>query len=130
MALFDVIYYEGEQSHCGHYTSGVKVDNASFLISDVQILRQQNLQCSSKDINVPFILMRERMTNYLTASPVSLNSTAEAGPSSALIREIAETKILEIRKTQSNINYYSGRRKSRFKQSQVYGKVEVKIHKS
>ena len=40
MVLSGVIYYEGEQSHCGHYTSGVKVDNTWFLISDTRILKQ------------------------------------------------------------------------------------------
>ena len=53
MVLSDVIYHEGEQSHCGHYTSGVNVNNTWFLISDTRILRQQRLQCNSKDTNVP-----------------------------------------------------------------------------
>ena len=43
MVLSGVIYHEGEQSHCGHYTSGVNVDNTWFLISDTRILRQQKL---------------------------------------------------------------------------------------
>ena len=40
MVLSGVIYREGEQSHCGHYTAGVNVDNTWFLISDTRILRQ------------------------------------------------------------------------------------------
>ena len=60
MALSGVIYHEGEQSHCGHYTSGVNVDNAWFLISATRILRQQKLQCSSRDISVPYILIYKR----------------------------------------------------------------------
>ena len=47
MLLSGIIYHEGEQSHCGHYTSGVNMDNTSFLTSDTRILRQQKLQCSS-----------------------------------------------------------------------------------
>ena len=43
MVLSSVIYPEGEQSHCGHYTSGVNVDNTRFLISDTRILRQQKI---------------------------------------------------------------------------------------
>ena len=43
MVLSGVIYHEGEQSHCRHYTSGVNVDNTWFLISDTRILRQQKL---------------------------------------------------------------------------------------
>ena len=39
MVLSSVIYHQGEQSHCGHYTSGVKVDSTWFLISDTRILR-------------------------------------------------------------------------------------------
>ena len=52
MALSGVIYHEGEHSHCRHYTSGVKVNNTWFVISDIRILRKQKL-CSSKDIIVP-----------------------------------------------------------------------------
>ena len=52
MVLSGGIYGEGEQSHCGHYTLEVKVDNAWFLISDTRILRQCKLQCSSKDISL------------------------------------------------------------------------------
>ena len=57
MVLSGVIYHEGAQSYCGHYTSGVNVDNTWFLISDTRILRQQKLQCSSRDISVPYILI-------------------------------------------------------------------------
>ena len=39
MVLSDVIYHEGEQSHCGHYTSGVNVNNTWFLVSDTRISR-------------------------------------------------------------------------------------------
>ena len=40
MVLSGVVYHEGEQSHCGHYTSGVNVNNTWFLISDTRNLRQ------------------------------------------------------------------------------------------
>ena len=53
MVLSGVIYNEGEQSHCGHYTSGVNVNNTWFLISDTIILRKQKLQCNSRDTSVP-----------------------------------------------------------------------------
>ena len=93
MVLSGVIYHEGEQSHFGHYTFGVKVDNTWFLISDTKILRQGKLQYSSKDISIPYILIYERITNFLTAPPTLLNGTTEAGPTSALTRETAETTI-------------------------------------
>ena len=57
MVLSGVIFHEGKQSHCGHYTSVVNVDNAWFLISDTRILRQQKLQCSSRDISVTLLLI-------------------------------------------------------------------------
>ena len=57
MVLSDVIYHEGEQSHCGHYTSGVNMNNTWFLISDTRILRQQKQQCNSRDTSVPYILI-------------------------------------------------------------------------
>ena len=46
MVLSGIIYHEGEQSHCGYYTSAVKVNNTCFLISDTGILRKQKLLCS------------------------------------------------------------------------------------
>ena len=41
MALSGIIYYEGEQSHYRHCTSGVIVSNTWFLISDTKILKNQ-----------------------------------------------------------------------------------------
>ena len=38
MVLSGIIYHEGEHSHCGHYASGVDVDNTWILISDKRIL--------------------------------------------------------------------------------------------
>ena len=93
MALSGIIYHEGEQSHCGHYTSGVKVNNTWFLISDTRILRKQKLLCSSKDSSVPYILIYEKITKFLTALPNSLNVTAEVGPTPELITETAEIMI-------------------------------------
>ena len=46
MELSVIIYHEGEQSDCGHYTSRVKIEDTWFLISDTRIVRQQKLQCS------------------------------------------------------------------------------------
>ena len=88
-----VIYHEGEQSHCGHYTSGVKVDNTWSLISGTRILRQQKLQCSLKYISVPFRLIYERITKFLTTPSISLNGTAETSSTSELMTETAETMI-------------------------------------
>ena len=45
------------------------------------------------NIIVHYILIYERITNILPAPPISLNSTAEAGPTSELITEIAEIVI-------------------------------------
>ena len=61
MVLSGAIYHEGEQSHCGHYTSGVNMNNTWFLISDTRILRQQKLQCNSRDTSVPYILIYKKI---------------------------------------------------------------------
>ena len=90
MALPGIIYHEGEQSRCGHYTSRVKVNNTWFLISNTRILRKQKLLCSSKDISVPYKLIYEKTTDFLSALPNSLNITAEVGPTPELITETAE----------------------------------------
>ena len=65
MVWSGVIDPDGEQSHFWHYTSGVKVDNTWFLISDTKTLRQQKLQCSFNDISIPYILVYGRITNFL-----------------------------------------------------------------
>ena len=94
IVLYGVIYHEGEQSHCGHYTSGVDLDNTWFLISDTRILRQQKLQCSSRDISVPYKLVYKKKSNDLVAPPNSLNGTAGVGATSELILETAETMMI------------------------------------
>ena len=52
--LSGVVYHEGEQSHCRHYTSGNNVNNTWFLISDTRILMKQRLHCISRDTSVPY----------------------------------------------------------------------------
>ena len=71
IVLSGVIYHEPEQSHCRHYTSGVNFHNSWFLICDVRILRQQTLQCSTRDIITPYILIYKK-SNFLVAPPNSL----------------------------------------------------------
>ena len=61
MVLSDVIYNEGEKPHCGHYPSGINVDNTWLLISDTRILRQQKLQCSSRDISNSYIFIKRKV---------------------------------------------------------------------
>ena len=89
-ALSGIIYHEGKQSHCGHYTSGVKVNDTWFLIIDTRILRKQKLLCSSKDSSVPYILIYQKITKFLTALPNSVNVTAEVGPTPELNTKTAE----------------------------------------
>ena len=106
-------------------------------MSDKRILMQRKPQRGSKDISVTYILICEKMTNFLRVPPISLNGTAEAGPTSELITETAEMMIRQfvkteskgIRKTESKIKYCSGRRENRFKQSKVSSEEKVKIHK-
>ena len=122
MVLSGVIYHEGEQSHCGHYTSGVNVDNTWFLISDTRILRQQKLWCSSRDISVPYILTYKKKSNFLVAPPNSLNGAAGVSSIFELISEIAETMIGQslfsrTRKTESKTSCGPGERGNQFKQS-------------
>ena len=93
IVLSDVIYHEAEQSHGGHYTSGVNVDNTWFLINNTRILTQQKLRCRSRDISVPYILIFKKKKKFLVAPPNSLNGTAGVSSTSELILETAETMI-------------------------------------
>ena len=63
MVLSGVIYHEGQQSHCRHYSSGVNLDNMWFLISDPRILKQLKLQCCSRDTSVLYILIYKKRSN-------------------------------------------------------------------
>ena len=92
MVLSGVIYHEGEQSHCGHYTSEVNMNNTWFLISDTRILRQQKLQCNSRDTSVPYILIYKK-NSFLVVPPILLNGTAGVSSTSELISETAESLI-------------------------------------
>ena len=67
MVLSGVIYLQQGQSHCGHYTLGVNIDNRLFLISDIRNLKQQKLQFSSRDISVPYILICKKESNFPVA---------------------------------------------------------------
>ena len=40
MLLVGVIYHLGEHSHCGHYTSGVKLQSTWLLISNRRVLKR------------------------------------------------------------------------------------------
>ena len=82
MVLSGVIYHEREQSHCGHW----------FLVSDTRILRQQKLQCNSRDTSVPYILIYKK-NNFLVDPPNSLNGAAEVSSTSELISKTAESVI-------------------------------------
>ena len=63
------------------------------MISGTRILRQQKLQFSLKDISVPYRLIYERITKFLTAPSILLNGTAETSSISELMTETAETMI-------------------------------------
>ena len=99
MVFSGVIYHERTASLWGgHYTSRVKVNK---------------LRCNLKYISLPYILIYQRITNFLRAPPILLNGAAEAGPTSELVTETVETMIRQyvlIRETESKVNYCSGTR--------------------
>ena len=132
MAVSGIIYCEEEQSHYGHHTSGVKVNSTWFFISDTRILRIQKLLCSSKDISVSYILICEKITNFLTALPNSLNGTAEVGPAPELITDTANNMIRQsiLQELESKINHCSESRETGPEQSQISSEEKVKIQKS
>ena len=52
------------------------MDKTWFLISDTRNLRQQKLQCSPRDISVPYMLTYKKRVNFLVAPLNSLIGTA------------------------------------------------------
>ena len=93
MVLSGVICHEGEQPHCGHCMSGVRVDSTWVSISDTRILRQQKVQYSARDISDPHILICKKRSNFLAAPPISLNDNPGVSSTSEVIIETAETMI-------------------------------------
>ena len=69
------------------------MDNTCFLISDTRILRQQKLQCGSRDISARYILICKKKSHFLVASPNSLNGPARVSSTPELISETVETMI-------------------------------------
>ena len=68
------------------------MNNTWFLISDTRILRQQKLQCNSRDTSVPYILIYKK-NSFLVVPPILLNGTAGVSSTSELISETAESLI-------------------------------------
>ena len=104
MVLSCVIYHEGQQSDCGHYTSEIQMDNTWFFISDTTVLRQKKFQCNSRDISIPYILIYERRNNLLMPPSSLLNDTARILSSdSAPDIMIRQSVIKKLEKEKTNI---------------------------
>ena len=80
MTLHAIVYHEGEQSNSGHYTSGVKMNNTWFMISDLVVLNQQKLTCSERDSSVPYILIYKKRSDVITFLPNSSNDRSDNNP--------------------------------------------------
>ena len=93
VVLFSVIYHEGEQSDCRHYTSGFMMENTWFLICDTKFWGQQKLQCNSRNIIVTYILFCKKRSNRFLTSLSSLNDNGKIGPTSDVISEASEILI-------------------------------------
>ena len=78
MVLCGIIYHEGEQSGCGHYTSGVKINNSWFLISDTIVSSKQKLTCTRGDTSVPYILIYKKRNDVVIDLPNPLNETLQS----------------------------------------------------
>ena len=76
MVLSCVIYHEGHQSDCGHYTAKVQMNNTWFFISDTTVLKQKKFQCNSRGVSILYILIYERKNNLLMPLSSLLNDTA------------------------------------------------------
>ena len=106
MVLSGVIYHEGQQSDCGHYTSEVQVNNTWFFISDTTLLKQKKFQCNSRDVSVPYILIYERRNNLLMPSSSLLIDTAGILASDSapdMVHMIRQSVIKELEKQKTRI---------------------------
>lgn len=63
------------------------------MIIDITILKQQKLQCNSRDISVSYIIIYKKRNDFLTAPPDSLNGAAGVHPTSEVFTETAETDL-------------------------------------
>ena len=115
MVLSCVIYHEGQQSDCGHYTSEIQMDNTWFFISDRTVLRQKTFQCNSRDISIPYILIYERRNNLLMPPSSLLNDTArilssDSAPDimirQSVIKKLEKEKTKIVIAQEQDITYY------------------------
>ena len=88
MSLSGIVYHEGEQSHSGHYTSGVKINDSWVLISDSVVLRQHNLSCTKRDAIVPYILLHKKRNDIVHCFSTSLNDTSESSSITQVLTEL------------------------------------------
>ena len=64
------------------------MNNTWFLSTNTRILKQQKLQCNSRNISVLYIVIYKN--NFLAAPPNLLNGTAGVSSTSELVSETAE----------------------------------------
>ena len=99
-----VIYHEGQQSDCGHYTSEDQMNNTWFFISDATVLKQKKFQCNSRDVSVPYILIYERRNNLLMPpSSLLIDSAGILASDSAPDIMIRQSVIKELEKQKTKI---------------------------
>ena len=101
MVLSGVIYHEGQESDCGHYTAGVH----RFSISDTKVLRQK-FQFNPRDIGAPYIRIYEGRGNLLIP-PSSLLNDATGIPSSDSTPDFMIWQSV-IKELENKNNYCSG----------------------
>ena len=89
MTLSGIIYHEGEQPNCGHYTSAVKMNNAWFLISDTVVWKERKLTCTQRDSSVPYILVYTKRNNAVSNL---YNPAAEILSRRSLLNELDKQK--------------------------------------
>ena len=95
------------------------------MFSDTRILKQQRLQCNSRDTSVLYILICKRRNNFLAVLLDLLNGLAGVHPTSEVITETAKADVTicssRPKKTENKTNYGQGKRKSQFRQFQISG---------
>ena len=100
MNLHGIIYHEGEQANSGHYTSRVKVNDRWFLISDSNVMDQdEQSRALIGTTNVPYMLIYKKKSNITSFSSVAINNNLNNRACSIL--EVKDTSTSEVMNRQS-----------------------------
>ena len=124
MTLTGIIYHEGDQPNYGHYTCGVRIEDAWYLISDTVVLRNHKVTSMQGASSVPYIIVYKKRHNIVSSL---YNSAAERWIRRSLVNELDKQKDFVEEKIKQNKTFLiSSNNKSSVKRKKQFAYVSSK----